>query len=107
MITMAVAYANREIVSRGRYTLYYVEVTMDSAYAAGGEAIAAEDFGFKMILGIWPSHAEGYVVEPVRTDDDSWLMKVYASGAATNTATEIVTGKNLSAVTIPCLVLGR
>ncbi len=105
---MAVSYANREIVSRGRYTLYYVEITLDSAYAASGEAVAAADFGFSMIKGIWPSHAEGYVVEPVRTDDDSWLIKVYSFSTSTNTVgAEIVTGKDLSAVTIPCLVLGR
>lgn len=105
---MAVSYANREILYRGTYNLYYVEITMDSSYAASGEAIAAADFGFTVIRGIWPSHAEGYTVEPVRTDDDSWLMKVYGESANTNTiAAEMVTGKDLSAVTIPCLVLGR
>jgi hypothetical protein len=105
---MAVTYGNREIISRGTYTLYYVEITLDSAYASGGEDIAASDFGFKMIKGIWPSHAEGYIVEPARTDDDSWLLKVYSFSTSTNTVGgAIVTGKDLSAVTIPCLVLGR
>lgn len=105
---MAVSYANRETISRGTYTLYYVEITMDASYAASGEAITAQDFGFTVIRGIWPSHAEGYTVEPVRTDDDSWLMKVYAFSTSTNTlGGEMVTGKDLSAVTIPCLVLGR
>ena len=105
---MAVTYANREIISRGTYTLYYVEITLDSSYAASGEAIAAQDFGFTVIRGIWPSHAEAYTVEPVRTDDDSWLLKVYGETATTNTvAGEMVTGKDLSAVTIPCLILGR
>jgi hypothetical protein len=105
---MAVTYANREIISRGTYTLYYVEITMDSAYAADGEAIAAADFGFKVIKGIWPSHAEGHIVEPVRSSDTAWLMKVYAFSNSTNTVLgNIVTGKDLSAVTIPCLILGR
>lgn len=104
---MAATFANTDIVSRGKWTLIYSEMTMDSAYAASGEAIDAATFGFKIIKGIWPSHGEGYVVEPVRTDDDSWLMKVYAYSANSNTAIEIVTGKDLSAVTIPLLILGR
>lgn len=105
---MAVTIANREIISRGSYTLYYAEITLDSSYAASGEAVDAADFGFKIIKGIWPSHAEGYIVEPVRSTDAAWLIKVYSFSTSTNTVGgEIVTGKNLSAVTIPVLVLGR
>jgi len=105
---MAVSYANREILSRGTWTTYYVEITLDSAYAAGGEAVTAQDLGFTVIKGIWPSHAEGYTVEFVRTDDDSWLIKVYGEAATTNTiAAQMVTGKDLSAVTIPCMIVGR
>lgn len=104
---MAVSYANREILTRGTWTLYYVEITLDSAYLTGGEAIAAADFGFSVIKGIWPSHAEGFHVEPVRTDDDSWLMKLYSNSASTNTAIEISSGVDRSGIMIPCLILGR
>lgn len=104
---MAVSYANREIIVRGTYTLYYVEITMDSSYASGGEAIVAADFGFKTIKGIWPSHAEGYVTEFERTNDSDWKVKFYAFSPNSNTAIAMVTVKDLSAVTIPCLVLGR
>lgn len=105
---MAVTYANTEIVSRGKYTLIYTEITMDSSYAANGEAVNAADFGFAMIKGIWPASAEGYTVEPVRSTDLAWLMKVYAFSNSTNTVLgNIVTGKDLSDITIPCLVLGR
>ena len=104
---MAVTYANREIVSRGTYTLYYVEITMDSAYVTAGEPVAASDFGFKMIKGIWPSHGEGFFVEPVRSSDSAWLLKMYSNSASTNTAVEFASGLDRSGITIPCLVLGR
>lgn len=105
---MAVTYANGEIVSRGKFILYYTEITLDSSYASGGESIAASDFGFAFIKGIWPASAEGYTVEAVRSSDTAWLMKVYAFSNSTNTVLgNIVTGKDLSDITIPCLVLGR
>lgn len=104
---MAVSYANREFMFRGTWNLLYVEITLDSSYAASGESIAAADFGMTVIKAVNPFSAEGYVVEPVRSSDTAWLIKVFASGANTNTATEIVTGKDLSAVTIPCFIVGR
>lgn len=105
---MAVTYANGEIISRGKYTLYYTEITLDSSYATSGEAVNAADFGMKIIKAIFPAHAEGYEVEPVRSTDAAWLIKVYAFSTNTNTvASEIVSGKDLSAVTIPCLIVGR
>ena len=106
---MAVTIANNEIISRGRYTFMYSEITLDSAYASGGEAVEASDFGYTVIKGIWiADDPAGYTVEASRTDDDSWLLKVYSFSNTTNTVLGgIVTGKDLSAVTIRCLVLGR
>lgn len=104
---MAVSYANREILFSGSWRLLYVEITLDSSYATSGESIAAADLGFKVIRAIFPAEGGGYVVEPVRTDDDSWLLKVYGYSSSTNTATEMVSGKDLSSVQIPCLVVGR
>lgn len=104
---MAVTYANREILYRGTYTLMYVEITLDSSYTTAGETISATDFGFGVIKGIWPTMGAGYTFEAVRSSDTAWLLKSYASGANTNTATELVSGKDLSAVTCRALVLGR
>lgn len=104
---MAVTIANTDIITRGEFTFLYSEITLDSSYATSGESITAADFGLKLIKGVWPSHAEGYVVEPVRSSDTAWLIKVYAYSSNSNTATEMVSGKDLSAVTIPVLILGR
>ena len=105
---MAVSYANQEYMYRGAWNLLYTEITLDSSYLTGGEAVAAADFGFTVIKAIFPSHAEAYTVEMVRSSDTAWLIKVYGETATTNTiAAEMVSGKNLSAVTIPCLIVGR
>jgi hypothetical protein len=105
---MAVSYANREAAHRGTWTWYLVDITLDSSYATSGEAVNAADFGFTVIRGIWPSHAEGYTVEMVRSSDSAWLIKVYGETATTNTiAAEMVSAKDLSSVTIPCIVIGR
>lgn len=104
---MAVTYANREILFRGSVTMYYVEITFDSAYATAGEAINASDFGMAMILGINPFSAEGFVVEPVRSSASAWLLKGYAWSGSTNTAIEWASGLDRSSVTVPCIVIGR
>lgn len=104
---MAVTIANREILYRGTYTLMYVEITMDSSYATAGESISATDFGFSVIKGLWPSVTGGYVVDAVRSSDTAFLIKYWAAGPNTNTATELVSGKDLSAVTLRCMILGR
>jgi hypothetical protein len=104
---MAVTYTNRDELFRGKYTMYLVDITFDSSYATAGEAIAAADFGFAMIRGIWPAHAEGFNVEAVRSSDSAWLLKGYAYSGSTNTAIEWASGLDRSSITVPCLVLGR
>lgn len=106
---MAATVANQEIVSRGTYTMKYAEITLDSAYLTDGEAIEAATFGFAVIkLIIIQDDPAGYTIESVRTDDDSWKIKVYSFSNTTNTVLgNIVSGKDLSAVTIRCLVVGR
>lgn len=104
---MAVTYANREFMFRGTWNLLYVEITFDSAYAASGEPIAAADFGMTVIKGVIPFHGGGYVIEPVRSSDTAWLLKMYAYSSNSNTATQLVTGKDLSAITVPCFIVGR
>lgn len=109
---MAVSYANTEILYRGRTTQIYTEVTLDSAYASGGETVTADQFGLRTIKAIFPADAEGYVVEPVKSTDSTWLLKVFVSHTPdTNSATaaplESSVGRDLSAVTIPLLVFGN
>jgi hypothetical protein len=105
---MAATFANTDIISRGKWNLVYTEMTLDSSYATSGEAIAAAEFGMKVIKGIWASGADGYTIDPVRSSDTAWLLKVFGETATTNTvAAEMVSGKDLSSVVIPLLVLGR
>lgn len=105
---MAVSYANREILYRGSVTMMYVEITMDSSYATAGEAVNATDFGMGAILGIIPFGAlGGFAVEPVRSSDAAWLLKVYAYSSNSNTSIELVSAKNLSTATVRCLIIGR
>jgi len=109
---MAATYANTEYIFRGSRTFVYTEVTLDSSYAAGGESIAANQIGLGTIKAIWPSHAEGYIIEPVKSTDTTWLLKVYVANtpdtnSATATPLQSSTGRDLSAVVIPLLVVGN
>lgn len=106
---MAATIANRHIIHRGKFSLMYAEVTLDSSYASGGESVAAADFGMTQILGMFPAgNTAGYVFECTRSTDISFLIKVYSFSNTTNTVVgQIVTGKDLSAVTIPLLIVGR
>ncbi len=106
---MAVSVANRHFLFRGQRTLMYAEITLDSAYASGGEEIEASLFGFKAIDGIFPAgNTSGYVFEFTKSDFNTFLCKVYSFSNTTNTVLgAIVTGKDLSAVTIPVLIVGR
>lgn len=109
---MAVSYANTEILYRGRTTQIYSEITLDSSYASGGETVTADQFGLRTIKAIIPAHAEGYVVEPVKSTDSTWLLKVYVSHTPdTNSATaaplQSSTARDLSTVTVPVLVFGN
>lgn len=105
---MAATVANTHILLRGSRTFIYGEITLDSSYATNGESITADLFGMKAILGIWPSGADGYTIDPVKSTDSTWLIKVYGASTNTNTvAGEMVSGKDLSSVTIPVLVVGR
>jgi len=108
---MAVSYANTEILYRGRTTQIYTEITLDSSYAAGGEEITADQLGLSAIKAVFPAHAEGFEVEPVKSTDSTWLLKVYVSStpdtnSATATPQQSSTGRDLSTVTVPILVFG-
>ena len=104
---MAVSYANREILISQNWRFEYVDITLDSSYATSGEPINAADFGFTVIKGVIPFHCGGYVIEPVRSSDTAWLLKVYAYSSNSNTAVELVSAKNLSAITVPAIIIGR
>lgn len=109
---MAVSYANRELLSRGTWNQYYVQITLDSSYPSGGESISAADFGMTAILDIMPFSADGYVVEFVRSTDSAWLLKVWPSSTPdTNSAlaapAESSVGRNFSTVVVNALVIGR
>lgn len=105
---MAATFANREYIARGAWNLMYVEVTLDSSYLTGGEAITAKDLGFSVIRAIWVDDTVGgYPVVTTRSSDTSWTFKFFAFSSSSNTATELVSGKDLSTVVLRCLVLGR
>jgi len=106
---MAVTISNLEYLRRGTYNLMYAEIAMDASYLASGEQVNASDFGFSVIKGIWlTGNPAGYIVEPVRSSDILWLLKFYSFSNTTNTVLgDMVSAKDLSAVTCRCLVLGR
>jgi len=109
---MPASYANTEILYRGRFTQVYTEITLDSSYAAGGEEITADQLGLRTIKAIWPSHAEGYIIEPVKSTDTTWLLKVYVANtpdtnSATATPLQSSVGRDLSTVVVPILVFGN
>ena len=88
----------------------YAEVTLDSAYAVGGESVNASDFGLATIKAVFVAHNEdGYSIQAnIASGGGSVAFKVWVWGnASTSAATPFESSvKNLSAAVIPVLVRG-
>ena len=109
---MAVTYANTTILYRGPYTLIYTEVTLDTSYPADGESIVPADVGLREFAMILPASSEGFTVEAVRSSPTAGLIKVFASltpdtNSATSVPLESSVGRDLSALTVDLLIVGR
>lgn len=104
---MALTFASTEILFRGTYTFLVTEVTFDTSYATGGETLSPSSVGLREIAWIIPGSSEGFEIEAIKTNPSSWLLQMFANSANTNTATEIASGLDRSAVSVDCLIIGR
>ena len=109
---MALTFAARDTLYRGPVTLIYVELTFDSSYAAGGETVNATDFGLTTILGVIPIITAGYDVTYKKTTAATGTFQMFASltpdtNSAVSAPVESSAGRDLSALTIPCIVVGK
>ena len=107
---MALTFGNVEILEQGAWKQVFADISGDSAYLVGGEAVTAADFGLthlkRLVVAGSTSGVEG-VYE--RTDDDSGLFKVYVTGDATTSAALPVESsvRDLSTTTFFVIAYGR
>lgn len=104
---MAVTYGNTEIIYRGKYSLVYTEITFDTSYLTGGEAITPESVGLREIAMVIPGSCEGFNVEYIKSSPTAGLLQLFAHSASTNTATETASGVDRSGITCDLLIVGR
>ncbi len=104
---MALSYASTETIFRASYSFVVTKATFDSSYATSGETVLASSFGLREIAFIIPGTAQGFTVEPVKTNPGSWLLKAYAVSASTNTVTEFASALDRSALVVDLLIIGR
>ena len=88
----------------------YAEVTLDSAYATGGEGVTAASLGFAFFKAVFVAHNEdGYIIQAsLDSAKTTVTFKVWIGSAATTSASvnmEVNT-RDLSAVVIPVLIRG-
>jgi hypothetical protein len=104
---VALTHANTEIILRATYTILYTEVTFDTSYLTGGEAITPASVGLREIAFIIPGSSEGFEVEAIKSSPSAWLLQAFASSASTNTATEFASALDRSGLTVDLLIIGR
>lgn len=109
---MAATFGDVIRVYDGPRRIRLVEVTLDSSYPTGGEALTAADLALQQIDAVFTTGGEdGWLV----TWDQSALKLIaYGTGTATATAGaniaqlgEAPSAADLSAVNVFCLVIGR
>jgi len=88
----------------------YSEITLDNAYAVGGEAISAATFGLQFFKAVFVADNEdGYIIDlSLNAAKTTLTVSVYVSGNATTSAATMVESsvRDLSAVVIPVLIRG-
>src|SRR5262245_24982053 len=79
------------------------DITFDSSYATGGEAIVPGDVGFVTSIDVFDSETiPGTTVRSVAYDRTNGKLLAYNPAG-----TEITNTTNLSAITVRCRVWGR
>jgi len=104
---MAVTVANTNIIFRGPVTLITTEVTLDTSYNVGGEALTPSMFGLSEFTIIIPGSSEGYAVECIKSTPTAALLQAFAISGSTNTALEFASGLDRSGVTVDLLLVGH
>lgn len=84
-----------------------VEAAFDSSYTSGGEALAASDVGFGSINAVYFQEpvTEGGYIASYRAGDGT--VKVYETGGAGATLTEVAGATDLSTESCTLIVEGR
>lgn len=89
----------------------YGEITLDSAYASGGENVLASSFGLAIVKAVFVSGTVGgeNINVTITAGGGSVNVRVYSTGSTT-TSISVITdraiGADLSAIVIPVLVRG-
>lgn len=88
----------------------YSEITLDSAYAVGGETITAATFGLQFFKAVFVADNEdGFMYDlSLNAAKTILTIKVWVFGSASTSAAQPYEGKiqDLSAVVLPVLIRG-
>lgn len=87
--------------------LVIAQITFDSLYASGGEALVASSLGLDEILAVFPANDAGYLFEYDKANGK--LMAYYADydAVADGALIQVAASVDLSAVNPFVLVAGR
>ena len=85
----------------GALRMRIVDVTWDTSYPTGGEALTPEDVGLEQIVSFVAEPRAGIVAE---WQSDKLLA--YWSGTAGSALDEVTNGTNLALVTHRCMIFG-
>ena len=105
---MPLTFANREDLSIGNERGVRLDITFDSSYPTGGEALTAADLGLSRVNQLISDQgglgaADGRVIQ---YDRDNELLLAFESAGAAQAMAEVINATDLSDLTVRVTALG-
>lgn len=106
-LTLSRSY-QRESVGLDQFRVNIIDVTFDSSYPTGGEALTPEDCGMQSIEAVLPQLGDtGYVVLYDRTNEKLLAYMGDNNNASDGPLIEVANTTDLSTLDVRILVIGR
>ena len=102
---MAISVSTVATVPTNDHQLVFAEVTLDSSYPTGGEAVVPSDFGLQGIETVFVGSINAAKYHVGYTSAGR-LIKVYIEDGTSGIEAEVADTTDLSAITVPVLVVG-
>jgi hypothetical protein len=87
--------------------LVFSQITFDSAYATGGLALSASDFGLDEILAVFPANDAGYLFEYDKANGKLLAYYIDNDAVADSAAIQVAASVDLSAINPFVIAVGR
>lgn len=102
---MAISVAVNATVSTSDHKLVFADVTLDSSYPTGGEAVTPEDFGLQGIVDVFTGSVNIATKRALFTQAGR-LLKLYVEDGTSGIEAEAANASDQSAVVVPVQVIG-